>query len=280
MDPRATLQAAMARQPDPAQPRACKICDADAPLLASLDFGKGGGGANVGPFPFGRYDIDIPYYSCTQCGFVFTSTFDEFTPEQWSGVIYNDDYAKVDPDYSFVRPVKNAHLIDSYLRAAGQRRICLDYGGGNGETARRLRALGWSYDNIDPFGGRDHVCADRPYDFCTSFEVFEHLPQPLTSLADVLSRCVGDRLLILIGTKLSDGLIRPGDGLQWWYAQPRNGHISLYSRRSMRLLAKKTGLDYFSVSRDLHFLTRQHNVAELVKMVAVAKIRRTLQRYL
>jgi hypothetical protein len=35
----------------------------------------------------------------------------------------------------------------------------------------------------------------------------------------------------MFSTLLSDGNIKLGQKLTWWYASPRNGHISLFSRR-------------------------------------------------
>jgi hypothetical protein len=40
---------------------------------------------------------------------------------------------------------------------------------------------------------------------------------------------------VLFSTLLSDGEIVRGRPLRWWYAAPRNGHISLFSAQSLRL---------------------------------------------
>ncbi|MEI9851627.1 MAG: methyltransferase domain-containing protein [Sphingomonas sp.] len=89
----------------------------------------------------------------------------------------------------------------------------------------------------------------------TAFEVMEHTPNPRETIAALLPRCADDAL-ILIGTQLSDGLIGGADPLAWYYAAPRNGHISLLSRGAMEAIADRLGLTYASVSRGLHLFSR------------------------
>ncbi len=275
MDARAALQSVVDRQIDPGQAKPCKICGAEAEPFAVVDFGKS---CEADLFPLGRYGIDIPYYRCVECHFIFTPTFDRFTPEQWSGVIYNADYVKVDPAYNTVRPSLNAFVAESYLKTIGERLIGLDFGGGNGSMAALMRHRGWTYDSVDPFGGIDHVSAHGRYEFCTSFEVFEHVPDPRGSLTDLVQRCSPGRLLILLGTNVHDGIVTPKTGLDWWYAAPRNGHISLYSRESLKILAREMGLHYFSLGKNLHFLSRGYETNDVARISVEGKLRRLLNR--
>ena len=62
--------------------------------------------------------------------------------------------------------------------------------------------------------------------------------------------------LLLASTLLSDGQLPPGRPLDWWYASPRNGHISLFSARSLRVLAGRHGLEVASFNPGLHALWR------------------------
>ncbi len=55
---------------------------------------------------------------------------------------------------------------------------------------------------------------------------------------------------------MSDGQVLPGRPLTWWYAAPRNGHVSLFSARSLGLLAARQGWATASFSADIHLFWR------------------------
>ena len=62
--------------------------------------------------------------------------------------------------------------------------------------------------------------------------------------------------LILFSTLLTDGHVHPPGRLAWWYAAPRNGHISLFSDRSLRLLGDRMGLGYGRFNDNLHLYVK------------------------
>jgi hypothetical protein len=72
-----------------------------------------------------------------------------------------------------------------------------------------------------------------------------------------LSSLVEDDGMVLFSTLLSDGILARNQRVQWWYASPRNGHISLFSRRSLALLGKKEGFDLVSLSPNVHAFWRK-----------------------
>jgi hypothetical protein len=234
---------------------ACKVCHGTTALFDTLDFAKT---CADKLYPAGLAAVPVYYRRCSDCGFIFTDFFDDFTPTQWSAHLYNDEYYRsVDPAYANERPAHNARGVDHLLRHVKRDTIGLDYGGGSGRTCAHLRALGYRYDTVDPFGVRSLTpeYAGR-YNFCTAFEVAEHTPDPRglwRAIVDLSSR---ERLAILVGTQLHDGIVTDATRLTWWYAAPRNGHISLYSRRSMQLLARQVGLDYTPFSARTHLFTR------------------------
>jgi len=65
-----------------------------------------------------------------------------------------------------------------------------------------------------------------------------------------------DAGLILFST-----LLQPADidrqGLNWWYAGPRNGHVSLYSRASLAKVVRPFGLKFRSFNENMHVLYRE-----------------------
>ena len=72
----------------------CKVCDSPAVFFDVVDFNKSAGG-----YAFGPSGINLPWHRCDNCGFLFTPFFDDWTPDDFSQFIYNQDYALVDPDY-------------------------------------------------------------------------------------------------------------------------------------------------------------------------------------
>lgn len=232
----------------------CKICGEETKRFDVLDFNKS---CDDKLYPAGLAGIPVYYRICAGCQFIFTDFFDAFSGDQWRRLLYNDDYAKVDPEYREARPRRNAAEIEALLIGRRRNIIALDYGGGNGLTATLLRQRGWTYDSYDPFGHNDMREGRKgTYNFCSAFEVFEHSPDPIQSLSNIVELSSPERIMVLIGTGIHDSQVDDQSRLSWWYAAPRNGHVSLYSRKSLRTLGTRCGLHYSSVSPGTHLLHR------------------------
>ena len=232
----------------------CKICGSDTQLFDVVDFKKC---CSPALYPDGLAGVPVFYRSCRSCRFIFTTFFDGFTSEQWRAFVYNDGYAAVDPEYLEIRPRQNASEIELLLLGDRGSTIALDYGGGNGMTAMLLRKKGWTCDTYDPFGLSD-VKPERlgKYNFCSAFQVFEHSPDPVSTLSDIIRMTSPDRLMLLAGTGVHDSEVRSDNRLAWSYAAPRNGHISLYSRSVLQFLGRRFGLSHVSVSSATHLFLR------------------------
>jgi hypothetical protein len=249
---------------------ACKICQGDAVVFDDVDLGK-----QCSDVEHALLGVAITYYKCTSCGFIFTRFFDNFSNEDWVSIIYNREYYQsIDPDYNTERPRNNANVVDALLRPKRNIVVGLDYGGGNGQTALNLRSAGYRYDTYDPFG-ESEVNEENigKYDFCSAFEVAEHTTDPVGMMADIVRLCSKEKLAILVGTQISDKIVTPETRLNWRYAAPRNGHISLYSRRSMHVLARRFGLDYIGFSNQTHLFTRRMSLFSAYSFLMVGKIR-------
>lgn len=233
---------------------ACKICGSETDLFDVVDFKKC---CSDALYPDGLAGIPVFYRCCRSCRFIFTTFFDRFSAEEWRTFVYNEEYAAVDPDYFEIRPRGNASEVETLLLGRKDSTIALDYGGGNGMTAMLLRKKGWAYDTYDPFGLCE-VNSERmgKYNFCSAFEVFEHSPDPVSTLSEIVRMTSPDRLMIFVGTGVHDSEVRTNNRLAWWYAAPRNGHVSLYSRSALQSLGRHFGLSYVSVSPGTHLLVR------------------------
>jgi hypothetical protein len=205
-------------------------------------------------YPLGLSGIPVIYRKCGECGFIFTDFFDDFTHEQWRCHVYNDEYyARLDPDYLNVRPRQTARDFVAFLAGRKKSTIGLDYGGGNGRTAALMRENGWIFDSFDPFDFTD-VSQERigRYNYCSAIEVFEHTPEPVATLRAILAMASADRLIIYFNTGVHDFKVTPENRLTWKYVAPRNGHISIYSSKSLQLLGAGFGLTFSSLRSGSH----------------------------
>jgi len=169
--------------------------------------------------------------------------------------VYNEEYLLVDPDYAGRRARSNAEFLAQLFAEARPGRI-LDYGGGGGLLADGLRTAGFpEVESYDPFVP---LHASRPagrFDCVVCFEVVEHSTDPEGTFTDMMD-FLAEPGLILFST-----VLQPEDidrqGLNWWYAGPRNGHVSLYSRESLQALIEPQGFACASFNPGLHVLYRE-----------------------
>jgi SAM-dependent methyltransferase len=231
----------------------CKCCGGHAKHFGAVDFHKNceiAKGRNV-LTPSG---VPVPYHRCEECGFLFTIVFDSFTQEDFAELVYNDDYALVDPDFADLRPRANAAFIAELFAAHRSTRI-LDYGGGNGLTAELLRGAGFTnVTTYDPFVPAHSARPTGRFELILCFEVVEHSPDPHGTFEDI------DSLVATDGIVLFSTLVQPAEitsfGLDWWYAAPRNGHVSLHSRESIAAITAGLGYNFGSFNDNLHVLFR------------------------
>lgn len=230
----------------------CPVCRQRCSLLDVVDFNKSCE-ERRGTFlsPAG---VPIYYAFCGGCGFCFAPEMSTWSLEKFEDKVYNDDYAVVDPDYKEVRPRGNAGTLVSLFGSLPRSVRHLDYGGGNGVLVDLLRTSGWNSISYDPLVNRD-VSAEQlgRFELITAFEVFEHVPDVQQLMSHLRSLLAPDGL-VLFSTLLSDGSIHRNQRLSWWYASPRNGHISLFSRNSLALLAQNHGFHFGSFSVGCHIL--------------------------
>lgn len=229
------------------RPAPCKVCGGESALFGVVDFHKSCIEAQGKRLALsGR---PVYYRRCGQCGFVFTTAFDAWDFAAFGENIYNGDYIVVDPDFAELRPSGNAKLVAGAFPEAKQSITILDYGGGAGLFAAKLRSEGFNAATYDPFSEFKEMPSDK-FDLVTSFEVMEHVPEPKSTVAAMVS------LLKKPGAILFSTLVQPAEfesvGLNWWYAAPRNGHISLYSTQALARLFEAHGMRVASFSSNLH----------------------------
>jgi SAM-dependent methyltransferase len=228
----------------------CPVCNNQAFPLDVVDFNK------ICLEFQGKFlpmsGIPIYYFHCHSCFFTFAPEFENWTDEEFMEKIYNDDYLDLDPDYLEERPQVNFQFLKSIFNEQKNFISHLDYGGGNGRLSFLLNEDGWNSKTYDPFPATtlDTIELGK-YNLITAFEVFEHVPD-VNVLMNNLKELMTDDCIIIFSTLISDGNIKINERIQWWYASPRNGHISLFSKDSLKTISDKYLLNFGSFSEGLH----------------------------
>jgi hypothetical protein len=232
----------------------CQICSSNAYLYGILDFNKVCHEELANNFP--KTKILINYFLCEYCKFCFAPEFLDWSDADFKNKIYDDQYILIDPGHAGWRAQENSkNIIDGFKIIDKIKH--LDYGGGNGLFCEILRSQGWDSENYDPFyDGQIIDIKPNSYNFITAFEVFEHMPFVNKFMLDMVKFC-SDDAIILFTTLLSDGNIHEDQDLDWWYAAPRNGHISLFSKKSLQILAQKNGFQFGSFSNNFHIFFKE-----------------------
>ncbi len=232
----------------------CSICGEECAPLDVVDFNKS---CEEAKGKFLRLSgIPVYYFLCDRCGFCFSPTLYKWKLKEFSKKIYNEQYIEVDPDYKTKRPEANAANLVAMFRGHETNINHLDYGGGNGLLSNLVKQSGWKSSSYDPFVNQDiNIATLGKFNLITAFEVFEHVPDvnKLMLQVDMLLDFEG---VILFSTLLSDGNIKKNSRLNWWYASPRNGHISLFSKQSLGMLAEKYKFSMGSFSSGFHIFYR------------------------
>jgi SAM-dependent methyltransferase len=231
----------------------CKCCDGVARLCGVVDFSRScldQSGPRVLPYS----GVPVYYHRCEQCGFIGTVAFDAWSDADFAAHIYNDDYARVDPDYLGARAAQNAEILaGNFPELAGT--AILDYGAGLGHLQRELAAKGFPHvDSFDPIAGSGSR-PTRRYDLVVAFEVFEHHPQPRALIDELVGYLSDDGALLFSTTLATDAALEAGLE-RWWYCAPRNGHISFFTPRALARLGARHQLIPASFSDGIHFFYR------------------------
>lgn len=231
----------------------CPICEHQAHILDAVDFNKSCEGEKVS-LPHAGHSVE--YFYCPSCGFCFAPGMYIWSIEDFKSKVYNADYALIDPEYVELRPTRFADMIDQLFGAQKNRLAHLDYGGGNGRLSEVLRERGWRTLSYDPLiDASVGVHSLGRFELVTVFEVFEHVPDMHALMAN-LDAVLAPNGLIFLSTLLSDHAINPHGPLDWWYAAPRNGHVSLYSTLSLDMLFGQHGFKWRSLTPDKHVAYR------------------------
>ncbi len=239
----------------------CKCCGGVSKLFDVTDFNVSCEDHKKPVFDLSG--IPIYYHRCLSCKFIFTSHFDSFKDSDFEKYIYNNDYVKVDPDYVSSRSTGNAIFVKRLLPEEVIKSLSIiDYGGGNGQLASLLKKDNINCSVYDPFSENNIKPKDK-FDLMVSFEVVEHTPDPINTFKEMIS-LLKDNGVIVFSTLLQPDNI-DNIKLNWWYAAPRNGHISLHSKESLSSCLKQFGFSVAPFGNNQHIAFKKDQLPEFSK---------------
>lgn len=154
----------------------------------------------------------------------------------------------------------------------------LDYGGGNGAYTELLSEHNIVFKSHDPYDFSNvDFDTGKSFNIISCFEVLEHTTTPIDTMLDMISFS-SDEAVFVMSTQLSDKFCNDKTRCEWTYIGPRNGHVSIYSRKSIAFLAKKFGFYARTVGNGLHIFGKKEHVKKFQRRAILFKIWARLRR--
>lgn len=202
------------------------------------------------PRPQGNEETDhndtIIYNKCISCGTIFSDEMMSWSPEKFKEKCYNDNYLYYDMDiilpYGERTILAKQHICNNY-----NKNIChLDYGGNKGFLQNLLKSNGFNETYIyDPFTeNNDKEILNRKYDLITCFEVIEHAYN-INEIFKLFKNILNKNGKVVFTTCLYNN-----ENLnEWWYCNPRVGHILFFTKQGIESFVNKHGFEIQSIER-------------------------------
>lgn len=207
---------------------------------------------------------DIKYFHCASCGFLQTEE-PFWLQEAYSESINISDTGYIQRNLSLSKQL--TILLSLFFDNNGE---YLDYAGGYGVFVRIMRDIGFDFYwddkfTINLFARGFEYSKDSIIEAITTFESFEHFVNPIEEIEKMLSISKN----IIFSTELLPTPIRKPE--EWWYYGLEHGqHISFYSEKTFRFIAKKYNLNYVNLG-SLHILTEKDISSFKLKILKFTK---------
>jgi len=221
------------------------------------------------------HKYDVAYFQCSACHFI------QAEEPYWLPEAYENAIARLDVGLVW-RSERLTPIVTTLIRTFIPERDArfLDYGGGYGLFVRMMRDRGFDFYRQDAHS--ENVFADQfdltnlptgsKFAMVTAIEVFEHLQDPPAELEAMLQ--LSDTILFTTELQPENG----ADVSDWKYFYPETGqHISLYHRKSLAALARRSGLHLLS-HEDIHLLAKSARSEFFFKLAFRTQFRKLMRR--
>ena len=187
---------------------------------------------------------NITYYMCEQCGFIQTED-PYWLGEAYSSAIADSDIGLLSRNIMLSKNISG--IINGVFNDA---KTFLDYGGGYGIFTRIMRDNGFDFEWYDKYCKNlfaiGHERTKMHYDIVTAFELMEHLQNPKEEFEQLCS--LADNIVC---TTVLQPVEKPRLDEWWYFCLDHGQHISIYTEKTMKHLAKITG-KYYMHYGDIH----------------------------
>ena len=209
----------------------------------------------------------VAYYSCPNCEYLCTEE-PYWLDEAYKRSINIVDTGILDRNLYFSKIV--SVLLYFFFPKKG---AYLDYAGGYGIFTRLMRDIGFDFYWKDPYcenlvsPGFEHKKEfHNTYDAVTAFEVFEHFVDPIHEVETMMQLSKN----IIFSTELMAAKVPQPEN--WWYYGLEHGqHVSFYSKKTLRIIARRYGLNFYSVAGIHIFSQRKLPAPVLTVLLRLAK---------
>ena len=206
------------------------------------------------------FKYDIKYFKCPTCGFIQTEE-PYWLEEAYSDAINYSDIGLLKRNSDLVSPTSN--IISMFFNEGKY----IDYGAGYGVFVRMMRDKGydfyWQDKYCENLYAKDFIYDENTkYKLLTAYEVFEHLPEPTKEVRNMLQHSDN----ILFSTYLiPNNNPKPNE---WWYYTTDHGqHISLYSRKSLEMLASEFNKYFYTNGKNIHLFSEKKISGRFFKLL-------------
>lgn len=201
---------------------------------------------------------EVQYFECPNCGYVQTQT-PTWLAEAYAAPINVEDTGILARNL-YIADMTSAVLM-SLFGANGK---YLDYAGGYGIMTRHMRDIGFDFSWQDNYTqnllarGFEHVPGTK-YSAVTALEVFEHMPEPMAEVSNLLS--FAD--VIICSTELVPTPTPAPD--DWvYYGFSHGQHVGIFRLAALQHLAEKLGMRVYSNGINLHVLAKPSTVPQVL----------------
>ena len=229
----------------------CPVCNSESSIWGCVDFNKTCEELNNKYLEYSG--VAIYYLKCNTCDHLFSTDFDDWDKEDFLDNIYNDDYILADPEYSGARSIRDVEWFTKSINNDKSLEI-LDYGAGPAVFGKELIKKGYKVDSWDPMWGTAPTWdKNKKFDLITAFEVLEHSPTPKETLKEIHQWLKpGGKILV---TTLVNDILQGKRDPTYWYLSPRNGHVGMFSNRSLEILFADVDMKVQHLAWNTHLVT-------------------------